>query len=68
MKGNVPDSEVPAAVKTAFSTKYPGATDLEWEKETENSKTVYEAEFKFENKEREAFFDEAGNFIKEKVD
>ena len=68
MKGDVPDSEVPEAVKVAFSTKYPGATDLQWERETENSATVYEAEFKFENMEREAFFEENGNFVREKVD
>lgn len=68
MKGDVPESEVPVAVTSAFGAKYPGATDVKWERETENSQTLYEAEFKFEDKQREAFFDEAGTFVREEAD
>lgn len=68
MGGNASESDAPAAVKTSFSSKYPGASDVEWEKKTENNTTVYEAEFKQNNKEREATFDMNGTFISEKND
>lgn len=45
-------SKVPAAVKTAFAKKFPGAT-AEWGKE--NAKE-YEAEFKWNNKSASANF------------
>ncbi len=67
-EADVTEAEVPAPVKDAFASKYPGATEVKWEKETEDSKVIYEAEFKFENKEKEAFFEEGGTFIKEKAD
>ena len=58
-------SEVPASVTAAFNTKYPNATDVEWEQETKKAKVIYEAEFKFNGKEIEAEFDSTGNFIEE---
>lgn len=57
--------QVPAAVKEAFMAKYPGATEVAYEKETDDGKVEYEIEFKLDGKNKEAFFDEAGNFIKE---
>lgn len=68
MRGNTPESDVPAVVKTSFSSKYPGASDVEWEKKTENNTTVYEVEFKQNSKETEATFDMNGTFISEKND
>jgi hypothetical protein len=64
-------SEVPQPVMSAFKAKYPGVTATGWEKIKEDNKTIYEAEFKRNNKfERNAIdvevqFDENGNFIKE---
>ena len=68
MKGHTPDSEVPLPVKSAFSTKYPGASDVEWNKAPEVVKHVYLVKFKFENKEREIIYDETGNPVKSKND
>lgn len=68
MKGHIPDSEVPMPVKTAFSSKYPGAVDAHWDKETEAGKTEYEVEFKFNNKEWEVVYDESGTPIRSKTD
>ncbi len=59
---------VPAAVQSSFTTKYPGAVDVDWDKETTDGKDVYEAEFKVNDKEIKAEFDAAGVFIKEKND
>ncbi len=61
----VTEAQVPQAVKDAFAAKYPGATDMTWEKETEDGKVEYEIEFKLEGKEKEAFFAENGAFVKE---
>lgn len=59
------ETQVPPAVKDGFMAKYPGATDVVYEKEMEDGKTEYEIQFKLEGKEKEAFFDEAGQFVKE---
>ena len=61
----VPASEVPQAVMSAFQSKYPNITGEKWVKENEDNKIVYEAKFKANNKETEAEFDESGNFIEE---
>lgn len=65
---DITEAEVPAPVKDAFIAKYPAATDVKWEKEVEAAKAVYEVEFKLDSKEKEAFFEETGTFIKEKAD
>ncbi len=61
----IPQSQVPQPVIAAFQKKYPGATDMEWEKEKENGKIIYEVEMKINGKEIEAEFDEDGTFLKE---
>ena len=68
MQGETPEAEVPAAVKSAFNARYPGASAVEWEKEIDSNKTVYEVEFKQNKKEIKAKFDANGNFIDEKND
>ncbi len=57
-------AQVPAAVKAAFDKKYPLAKDVEWIQE-EGSKIIYEAEFKFGDKEIKAEFSESGEFLEE---
>lgn len=52
--------KVPAAVKTAFSTKYPAATNVKWGKE--NSKE-YEAEFKLNKNAVSANFGLDGTWV-----
>ena len=62
----IAEADVPAAVKTAFTNKYPGVTADKWESETKNGKKVYGADFKMDGKEKEAEFDAEGSFVKEK--
>ncbi len=49
--------EVPAAVKSAFSQKFPDATNVKWDKENDNE---WEAEFKMNGTEYSANFDNSG--------
>jgi hypothetical protein len=58
-------ADVPSAVMTAFNTKYPNAANVEWEKEKEKGKIMYEAEFQFNGKKTEAEFSEDGKFVEE---
>lgn len=51
---------VPAAVKTAFNTKFPGATDIKWGKENPKE---YEAEFKLNNANVSANFKMDGSWV-----
>lgn len=62
----VSTADVPQAVQNGLTTKYPGATDVEWE--TANGQKVYEAEFKQNGKKIEAQFDSSGKFVKEDND
>ncbi|MGB3801268.1 MAG: hypothetical protein WA952_15740 [Lewinella sp.] len=48
--------EVPAAVQSAFTAAYPGATDVEWEEEDDH----YEVEFDMNGEEMEAEFSSTG--------
>jgi hypothetical protein len=61
----ITSSDVPQTVITAFTSKYPGATDTEWEIEKEDSRLYYEAEFKVDGKRKEAYFKPDGTFTKE---
>ena len=51
--------EVPQAVKTAFTQKFPDASQVKWDKENENE---WEAEFKMNGMEYSANFDNAGTW------
>jgi len=52
-------SNVPEKVKTAFAEKFPNATKVSWDKE---NATEWEAEFKMNDKEYSANFDNNGNW------
>ena len=54
------DSDIPAAVKSAFTKKFPQAKSVKWSKE---SATEFEAEFKNGSMEQAANFDAAGNWV-----
>lgn len=58
-------SDVPQSAKSALETKYPGATDVEWESETKDGKKIYEAKFNWSGKKIEAEFAADGSFIGE---
>lgn len=58
--GDLPESQVPVAVKNAVSKKYANAQKLEWEKKG----SFYQAEFKIDKKEFEVLVDEKGNIVK----
>jgi uncharacterized lipoprotein YmbA len=55
-------SDVPQSVLDSFKSKYPGATNVEWEVEKEDGKLYFEAEFRIENKEKEVHFRPDGTF------
>jgi hypothetical protein len=60
ISANCQPIKVPAAVKTAFSAKYPAATHVKWGKE--NAKE-YEAEFKLNNNSLSANFGQDGSWV-----
>ena len=51
--------DVPAAVQSAFTAAYPGATDVEWEQEGDH----YEVEFDMNGEEMEAEYSATGEEI-----
>ncbi len=61
----ISEDKVPAAVITSFKTKYPAAVNTVWITEKKDGKLIYEAQFKNNNEEVEAEFNEDGSFIKE---
>lgn len=58
----IASSDVPQPVLDSFKSKYPNASDVEWEVEKEDGKLYFEAEFKIENKTKEAHFRPDGTF------
>ena len=54
------EKDIPAAVKTAFNTKFPGASNVKWGKE---SAKEYEAEFKLNNSDVSANFSATGEWV-----
>src|SRR5258708_25069907 len=60
LSANCQGLKVPAAVKNAFTAKYPAATNVKWGKE--NAKE-YEAEFKLNNNSVSANFGLDGSWV-----
>ena len=52
--------DVPVKAKTAFSQKFPDATNVKWQKENDNE---WEAEFTWNEKEYSANFDNQGTWM-----
>lgn len=65
---NLQASEVPAAVMSSFNSKYTNVTDAEWETEVRDGVTLYEVDFKANNKEIKALFDANGGLVESKGD
>ena len=62
---SINSSQVPSAVQTAFTTKYPAATgQIEWELENGNT---YKVKFFIGSQRWQAYFSAAGVFISEKT-
>lgn len=61
-------ANVPTTVISAFNTKYPGATNVEWERETDDENLRYEAEFDFNGADMKAKFDGNGAFLEGEED
>jgi hypothetical protein len=56
----VSEKELPGAVKTAFTNKFPGASEVKWEKE---NKKELEANFKMNNADVSANFGLDGTWV-----
>jgi hypothetical protein len=57
-------SKVPAQVKSAFSSKYPGVQNVNWEKEN----GLYEASYKKDGQSCSALFKSDGTFTESEID
>jgi hypothetical protein len=57
--------DVPPAVMTAFSNKYPGAADAKWEKEDHTGEVEYEVEFMHDGKKKHAEYEADGGVVEE---
>ncbi len=67
-KNVVSASEVPDAVKNAFTAKYSTATDVIWENAHEGDIATYKVKFKSNDKYMKAEYKEDGSLIKENTD
>ena len=63
-KEKIAPGDVPPIV-SSFSNAYPGAGDVQWEKEEDDGKIIYEARFLYDGKKMDAEFDEAGAMIED---
>lgn len=54
------DKQVPDAVKSAFTQKFPTVTKVKWDKENKNE---WEAEFQYNGKETSVNFDNNGSWL-----
>jgi hypothetical protein len=60
---HIPPSQVPAPVKVTFNTMFPTATNVQWEVEREDGKTVYTASFRVNGQKDKAQFRPNGTVI-----
>ena len=68
-KNVITEGEVPPLVKTAFTTRYPGATVVIWEDAKEDDIPTIKVKFKkTDGKYWKAEFKGDGSFVKEKED
>jgi hypothetical protein len=67
-KNEIPASQVTEAVKNAFTSRYPNAGEIIWEKAHENDLETFKVKFKQDSVYMKAEFGKDGNFIKESKD
>ena len=67
-KNVITETDVPAPVKSAFTAKYPGATEIIWEDAKEDDVPTIKVKFKRDNKYWKAEFKGDGTLIKEDED
>ena len=67
-KDEIPVSDVPVSVQTAFKDKYITATEAIWEDAHENDIQTYKVKFMLDDKKMKAEFDVNGVLIKQKED
>lgn len=58
------ESQVPAAVLSAFRAAYPNAAEARYEQEAENGSTTYEVEFRLDGQKMEAEYSADGKILK----
>jgi len=61
---DIPASKVPSVVKNSFSTEFPDAYDIEWEKR----KGDYEVDFEIKDVDHSALFNANGELLMSKMD
>lgn len=66
--GDIEAADVPAAVMTSFNSRFPNATDVEWEHEAEDDRIIYKAEFDFNGTDMKAEFDANGGLLESEGD
>jgi hypothetical protein len=64
-KDDIPASQVPQPVQSAFAAKYNAATNVQWEQAQENGAKTFKAKFTVDGKKIKAEYDSTGRFIKE---
>jgi hypothetical protein len=67
-KNEVQATEVPAVIKTAFTQKFPAATQIVWEKAHEDYDDSYKVKFKSDGDYWKAEYKTDGSLIKVKKD
>jgi hypothetical protein len=67
-KNKITKDQVPAEVQTAFTAKYPNATEVIWENAHEEVDPTIKVKFKENGKDMKAEFKMDGSFIKAKED
>ena len=60
----IPASRVPAAVIESFNTNFPDATNVTWERKSQNGTRIYEATFTMDGRRWEARFLPDGTLIR----
>ena|SRR5688572_7693484 len=64
-RDDIPASQVPQPVQSAFAAKYNAAADVQWERAQENGMSTFKAKFTVDGKKIKAEYDSTGRFIKE---
>ena len=60
---HIPASQVPAPVMASFTSHFPTATNVQWEKEKEHGQTTYQADFLLNGKRWRATFAADGTML-----